>query len=146
MNELREKMAQALLDLEVSRDGGASCDILNAGEHTRCKHLSRADAIIAALPGMVMPLEWEDHPLNGEPVLSRALVKGGGYFICDDTDDFTGAYLDFVSCDDVRWWQHVRSTSQQLVGNHRDDDIEPLKAAAQAHYAGQVVEAFGVAS
>jgi len=110
----------------------------------RTAELKAADAIIAALPDMVVPLQWEDHPLNGEPVLSRAKVAGGAYFICDDTDDFTGYYLVYVSCDDVRWWQSVRSTSVELQSHFHDDDIAPLKAAAQSHHVAQVLSAFGI--
>jgi len=102
-----------------------------------------ADAIIAALPGLVKPLEWEDHPKDA-PVISQAFVQGGGYFICDDTDDFTGAYLEFVSCDNVKWWQHVRSTSVELQGGFHDEDVTPLKAAAQAHHVAQIMAAFGI--
>lgn len=101
-------------------------------------------AVLAALPELVKPLQWEDHPESDGPVLSQAFVQGGGYFICDDTDDFTGKYLDFVSCDKVRWWQHVRSTSIELRGNFHDDDLAPLKAAADAHHIAQIMQAFGV--
>lgn len=127
MTDMRDKLAQIISD---DRFYGGPLHI--------------ADAIIAALPDMVEPLGWEDHPLNGEPVLSRALVQGGGYFICEDNDDFTGAYLDFVSCDNVRWWQHVRSTSTNLMENWRDDDIAPLKAVAEAHHRAAIMAALGV--
>ncbi|WPZ30711.1 hypothetical protein T8A63_07045 [Sulfitobacter sp. OXR-159] len=96
-----------------------------------------------ALPGLVKPLVWEDHPKDA-PVISQAFVQGGGYFICDDTDDFTGAYLEFVSCDNVKWWQHVRSTSVELQGGFHDEDVTPLKAVAQAHYTAQIMAAFGI--
>jgi hypothetical protein len=107
-----------------------------------------ADAILAALPAMIeagIPdLVWTDHPFNGEPVLSMAKVNGGAYFICDDTDDFSGDYLQFVSCDDVRWWQNVRSTCLTIQERFHDDDIAPLKAAANAHHCAQIMAAIGL--
>lgn len=87
----------------------------------------------------VKSLEWEDHPLNGEPVLSRAVTPLGTYFICDDTDDFSGYYLDLVTHDNARWWQHVRAITEHLIDGYRDDDIEPLKATAQADYERRIL-------
>lgn len=89
----------------------------------------------------VKPLEWEDHPLNGEPVLSRAITKIGTYFICDDVDDFSGAYLTLVTHDNARWWQHVRAVTEHLIENHHDDNIAPLKIAAQADYERRILSA-----
>ena len=118
--------------------------VLTKARRENLSALQTADAIIAKLPGLVKPLEWEDHPKADGPVLSQAFVQGGGYFICDDTDDFTGAYLSFVSCDNVKWWQHVRSTSVELQGRFHEEDITPLKAAAQAHHVAQIMAAFGI--
>ena len=129
MTDLREKLAD-ICDAEIQSDN-PSCYTL-------------ADAIIAALPDMVQPLVWEDHPFNGEPVMSMAKVNGGAYFICDDTDDFSGNYLQFISCDDVRWWQSVRSTCLTIQERFHDDDIAPLRAAAQAHYVAQIMAAIGL--
>lgn len=89
----------------------------------------------------VKPLEWEDHPLNGEPVLSSAETQLGTYFICDDVDDFSGAYLDFVTHKDAKWWESVSAKSEQIACHHHDDNIEPLKAAAQADYERRILSA-----
>ncbi|MBM61927.1 MAG: hypothetical protein CL484_03125 [Acidobacteria bacterium] len=142
MSEVREKIAQHIYE------SGASEEYFHALRTQDRPILDPerllADAIIAALPGLVKPLEWEDHPKADGPVLSQAFVQGGGYFICDDTDDFTGAYLSFVSCDNVKWWQHVRSTSVELEGRFYSEDILPLKAAAQAHHVAQIMSAFNI--
>ncbi len=116
MSELREKMAQALLDLEVSWDGGASWDISNAGEHTRRKHLSRADAIIAALPDMVEPIVWVRHPLGW---------NCDGFMI--DARNLNAIYV-----------------MRGLYGKPRFDTVEDAKAACQAHHTAAIMQAFGV--
>jgi len=101
---------------------------------------NRIEALKAA--GLrVRPLEWEDHPLNGEPVLSRAITLLGTYFICDDVDDFSGNYLELISHDDARWWQHVRSTCTTIQERVHDDDLTGMKAAAQADYEQRILSA-----
>jgi len=142
MNDLREKLAKAIWD-EI-RELEDRCDMEWDDMPDPYTHFVAADAIIAALPDMVDPMVWDDHPFNGEPVLSMAKVNGGAYFICDDTDDFSGNYLQFISCDDVRWWQNVRSTCLTIKDRVHDDDIAPLKAAAQAHHAAKIMQALGV--
>jgi len=103
-----------------------------------------ANAIIAALPGLVKPLEWEDHPKADGPVLSQAFVQGGGYFICDDTDDFTGLYCEFISCRNATWYGSVTASTDVVFAHYQADDPAPLKAAAQHHHVAQIMAAFGV--
>lgn len=137
-------MSNALPDKFMAWHNRPTLDHTGTWATTRYPDDAEEYVKVAALPGLVKPLQWEDHPKADGPVLSQAFVQGGGYFICDDTDDFTGAYLEFVSCDDVRWWQHVRSTSVELQGRFHEEDITPLKAAAQAHHVAQIMAAFGI--
>lgn len=101
-----------------------------------------ADAIIAAMPSMVKPLEWDDYPINGEPVLSMAKAANGTYFICDDTDDFTGLYCEFISCKDQTWFGTVKPSTAVICSNIHDDDTTPLKEAANTHHVAQVLSSF----
>lgn len=87
----------------------------------------------------VKPLEWEDHPVVDGPVMARAIALHGTYFIVDDTDDFTGLYLELISHDDARWWQNVRSTCNTIIEGYHEDDLTPLKAAAQADYEARIL-------
>jgi uncharacterized small protein (DUF1192 family) len=96
------------------------------------------EQIAARLHECVKPLEWEDHPINGEPVYSMATTALGTYFIIDDTDDFSGLYLDLISHDNAKWWQHVRPTATHIEENWHGD-IQPLKDKAQAHYTAQIM-------
>ena len=89
----------------------------------------------------VKPLVWEDYPADDGPVISKAVTLYGTYFIVDDTDDFSGLYLELVSHDDARWWQHVRSTCEILMEKIHDDDLLPIKAAAQADYEARILAA-----
>lgn len=82
------------------------------------------DAVIAALPDMVVPLEWvglESGPYQIVITDSR-LADLYCHAIRDEEDDpafITGGYLSLVSLDD-------------------------LKAAAQDHHAAQALSAFGI--
>jgi hypothetical protein len=89
---------------------------------------------------VVKPLVWVDYPYNGEPVLSMAITPLGTYFICDDKDDFSGNYLQFVSHDNAKWWQNVRSTRQTILEHIHDDDLRPMKASAQADFERRIRE------
>lgn len=89
----------------------------------------------------VKALDWSDRPDNDPIVLSRADSLLGTYFICDDTDDFTGLYLELISHDNAKWWQHVRSTSETIRENYHGDDLAPLKATAQADYERRILSA-----
>lgn len=89
----------------------------------------------------VKPLEWEDYPADDGSVMSKAVALHGTYFIVDDTDDFSGLYLQLISHDNAQWWQHVRSTCDTLLEGIHDDDLEPIKAAAQADYESRILAA-----
>ena len=99
-----------------------------------------ADAALAEMGAVrVKPLRWEDHPADDGPVMSKAEALHGTYFIVDDTDDFSGLYVQLISHDKAQWWQHVRSTCETLVENVHSDDLGPLKAAAQADYEARIL-------
>ena len=102
--------------------------------------MSDAPDLTARLHECVKPLEWDDYPKVDGPVLSKAVTLLGTYFICDDTDDFSGLYLQLVSHDSAQWWRHVRPTRDIILENQHTDDLDPIKAAAQAHYAAQIIE------
>lgn len=128
---LREQIA----DIVVSHTGHA----LNGLEYSET---DAADAILELIKGAVKPLEWTGD--KDAEVWAKAVTQIGTYFICDDTDDFSGFYLELISHDDARWWQHVRSTSEMIMDGHHDDDLSPLKAAAQADYSSRILAALGV--
>lgn len=88
----------------------------------------------------VRDLEWEDFPSCNDPVLSKSVTPLGTYFICDDTDDFSGLYLQLIAHDNAKWWQHVRSTCD-TIAEHIHGDIEPIKATAQADYERRILAA-----
>jgi len=115
-NILREKLADIALegidrvhDMDVTHDEYA---------------WSIADAIIAALPGMVTPLEWEDQKGGSYawPLGLHYYTEGGG-------DDWSAACM--IGNDDV--WSDGFSS------------LEAAKAAANAHYTAQIMAAFGIA-
>lgn len=87
----------------------------------------------------VKPLEWEDD--NDEEVWTKAVTQIGTYFICEDTDDFTGLYVNLISHDRAKWWQHVRSTCEVIMDHYHGDDVSMLKAAAQADYERRLLSA-----
>lgn len=89
----------------------------------------------------VKPLEWEDYPADDGPVMSKSIALHGTYFIVDDTDDFSGLYLQLISHDNAKWWQHVRSTCDTLLEGIHTDDLGPIKAAAQADYEARILAA-----
>jgi len=89
----------------------------------------------------VKPLVWKEHPSDNRPALSKAVTSFGTYFIVDDMDDFSGVYLQFVSHDRAKWWQHVRSTCETIMENYHEDDLAPVKAAAQADYERRILSA-----
>lgn len=94
----------------------------------------------------VKPLEWEDYPADDGPVLSKAVALYGTYFIVDDTDDFSGLYLQLISHDSAKWWQHVRSTCDTLLEGIHDENLGPIKAAAQADYEARILSAISTRS
>jgi hypothetical protein len=134
----RELVARAIAESD-GRDWGTR------SQNQRKEYLDNADAAIAALEPMdkprVKPLVWEDHPADDDAVISKAVALHGTYFIVDDTDDFTGLYLQLISHDNAKWWQSVRSTCETLAENIHDDDLGPIKAAAQADYEARILAA-----
>ncbi|MEY1555293.1 hypothetical protein AB3Y40_06625 [Yoonia sp. R2331] len=137
-----KKLAEALDAFAgVRSDGEAGCmgqaslalDALTA-ENAR---LRERIAELEAGP-KVKPLVWEDHPVIDGPVLSMAVCLFGTYFVMDDTDDFSGLYLDLIYHDNARWWQSVRACSETLLERIHEDDFSPLKNAAQADYEARI--------
>lgn len=100
--------------------------------------------IIATLPDMVVPLVWVDHPFNGEPVISMAKSPFGTYFICDDTDDFTGLYCKFISHKDATWYGTVTASTVLICDHWHGDDHAPLQHQADTHHVATILAAFGV--
>lgn len=100
----------------------------------------RADLATPEPAVKVKALVWEDHPACDGPVIARAVTLLGTYFIVDDTDDFSGLYLDLISHDDARWWQSVRSTATHIE-EHWHGDVQPLKDKAQAHHDATILAA-----
>ena len=79
-------------------------------------------------------IEWKNHKDDDALVQCRADTILGTYFICDDTDDFTGLYLELVSHDKAKWWGSVEPTSETIIEHYPGDDLAPLKIAAQDDY------------
>ena len=105
---LREKLSDAVLegidavhDMDVTHDAYA---------------WSAADAIIAALPDMVKPLEWARHPIGWNCT---------GFMI--DARNTKAIYV-----------------MRGLYGKPRFDTVEEAKAACNAHHVAQVLSAFGI--
>ena len=142
----RERVARAIFRADVPTNMVAadwdSSAILGAENSCRKTVYRMADAALAEIGGArVKPLRWEDHPADDGPVMSKAEALHGTYFIVDDTDDFSGLYVQLISHDKAQWWQHVRSTCETLVENVHSDDLGPLKAAAQADYEARILAA-----
>ena len=96
---------------------------------------------LKAQPVKVKALVWKDYPLNGEPVISMSVTEVGTYFICDDTDDFTGLYLEFVGHKDATWYGTVKADCIELSAHNHIDDYSPLQAAAQVDYEQRILSA-----
>ncbi|MFG6566718.1 hypothetical protein [Sulfitobacter sp. 1A13679] len=75
-----------------------------------------ADAIIAALPGMVKPLEWVRHPIGW---------NCEGFMI--DARSFNAIYM-----------------MRGMHGKPRFDTVEDAKAAAQRQHVAQVMATLGI--
>ena len=84
-------------------------------------------------------MDWEDYPADDGPVISKAITPFGTYFIVDDTDDLSGWYLELISHDNAKWWQHVRSTATHFELGYQMDDMAPLKSAAQDDFEKRVL-------
>ena len=124
MTDMREKIASivhkatknALLDFDVSSDTIENDpQILETDRDT-------ADAIIAALPGMVKPLEWDDVGDKWNTITcGRVQITQSGCFPHWDLScaapDFDGYF----------------------------DSLDSAKAAANAHHRAQIMDALGIA-
>ena len=89
----------------------------------------------ADLPPKVKALEWEDSTYSKhEGCREYAETPYGTYFICYDSDDFSGFYCDFVSAKDLTWFGSGSAQSQEIISHHHDDDFTFIKAAVQAHH------------
>jgi hypothetical protein len=145
----RELIAQALLDLQVKRDGGKPFSIREAGENTLHRHNSEADAILAAMPeivrAMVVPLVWL-------PASERRLELGRmhGYserlaYIGDESKlHWYRVYP--VGEGKWRWVEQFRMT---YIDGNTASEAEPCSAkeamtAANKHRADQYMAGLGV--
>lgn len=112
MTDLREQLADVI---EVAIDNAHDMDVTH-----RDYANASADAIIAALPGMVQPLVW---------VGNKAIAPATGIIYIADWYD-AGDLCTVLTID-----------GDYQCGEMNMDD---LKAAAQAHYAATIMQAFGV--
>ena len=126
MTDLREQLADVI---EVAIDNAHDMDVTH-----RDYASAAADAIIAALPGMVPPLVWEQSEGNfaGQTVWSydskqtQWIVQNGNedhFVLCESLT------IDFAPCSPV-------------TGVY--EALEAAKAAAQAHHVATIMQAFGV--
>lgn len=88
-----------------------------------------ADAIMALLKPA--DLVWEFDPVR-DYEMNKAITPIGTYFICNDRDDFTGIYVELVSCKNAEWYGSV--TAHRVEVASCLDTPNEAKAAAQAHY------------
>ena len=128
---LREKIAESIF----AKTGGIDVD--GSG--------LLADAIIAALPECITPLEWD---VDGRKLsLDDTMQMGLGY----DWDGFEimrqEAYG--LGCGYIIWPDHIASKTFNLYGTHDGmynqdlDGEDAAKAAAEAHYRSLIMSAFG---
>lgn len=105
----------------------------------------QAQCFIDALPGMVAPLVW--HQSTSEihhGCIEYAMTETGTYFICDDNDDFTGLYCDFVTIRDAQWFGSARGKSIEIISGVHEDETITLRTAANAHHRARIMSAFTV--
>jgi len=95
------------------------------------------DALMDAVPDLVWELE------RGCEYVEKAVTQFGTFFIVDDTDDFTGYFVDLVTHKDAKWFGSVTATSIEVVSCVKDDSIKPLKAIANAYHRELVSEIWG---
>lgn len=122
-NLLREKLSDAVLegidavhDMDVTHDAYA---------------WSAADAIIAALPDMVKPLEWNDDPGFSFSGPAFKAVTPFGYYRIVDT--LVGRSMKFRI--------YAPNFNKPIATR---SSLEAAKAAANAHHVAQVLSAFGI--
>lgn len=135
---MRDKLAEIVSDPIYGSESGE-------------RALHTADAIIAALPDMVVKLEWEDwsyhysvQTWNRLAVLTKAKTQIGEYRIgrkheyTKSTDKKLRAFDSIYSSE---WY--VDAPFSVLLRGPFKGDVE-AKAAAQAHHIAQVLSAFGI--
>jgi len=134
---MRDKIAAELWRTQAI-DAGAPPSVANgrtlesfASESpgTRASWLKYADAILAALPGMVPELVWDE------------LQEDRGDGSADDTGDYeSGDYLIEIGFgSDAYCW--AVSFSGDFISSH--DDPDTAKAAANAHHRAAIAKAAG---
>ena len=70
----------------------------------------------------IKQLEWEMFPKDPN-VLAKAECIYGTYYICDDTDDFTGMYCNLVTLRDTKWWSFCKPESFEIFScSHHDPE------------------------
>jgi hypothetical protein len=116
MGDMRDKISDILWD-EVYVSRGDVCGIEDA-----------ADSIIAALPDMVKPLEWEG---EDDGLCTASTVYGLKYSI---TDTWTGKYQVYLYMDEEE--------IERIEGPA--EDLETAKSAANSHHVAQIMAALGV--
>ncbi|MBO9430570.1 hypothetical protein [Sulfitobacter sp. R18_1] len=118
MSNAREKLAEYLYEQGISEAYFDAVQDQNRpildGER------AIADAIIAALPGLVKLLEWE-----------KSWAWG--------LDLWTSEGFEISHSKDQGWWVKGGGTTA-----FSPQSLEAAKAAAQAHYTAQIMAAFGI--
>ena len=110
-------------DMRETLMGIVAREVMDAGE--------TADAIIAAMPDMVRPLQWEGgeyYTGDDEGYMAEAKDHVGNWYL---VEDHVSGYFASVSTDEG--WSD---------GPHETADA--AKAAAQAHHTAAILSAFGV--
>ena len=106
MNDMRETLM-----------GIIARDVMNAE--------ATADAIIAAMPGRVLPLEW----------LGGGKRHHAGNYVIEDIS---------TPRREIRRLRHASFGTTYLADFGGDRPLEAAKAAAQAHHTAAILSAFGV--
>jgi hypothetical protein len=131
---IRDQIEEIVRGAEC-RDRGYGPDVVNPD--------AIADAILAALPDMIAPLVWEESTSKKHSgCIEYAETRAGTYFICYDSDDFTGFYCDFVYLGNCTWFGSGGANSREIASHHHDDDLTGLKTAANTHHRAAIMAAF----
>lgn len=122
-SELRHKIARIItLDhLQLLSDFDVDADLYRMDPECADSAYAVADNIIAALPGMVQPLEW---------------IKAGDDRFTHDAD-YIDTTFTYQIQEGVFWY--AAESDGHLCGSN-----SAAKAAAQAHHVAQAVAPFGI--
>lgn len=128
---IRDKIAEVIEGVVITRDDGATVEITDAGE--------LSDAIIAALPSCVPDLKWEC--IYEYNTIERAKSQSGYYTATQDEDSASGrVFLEF----------HLTQDGDCMMGaielKHDCYEPEDWREAANAHNRTTIMKAFGVQS